>query len=202
MIALTSLSPRTGDALSDMRAAGFSSVIAKPARTAKLLDALLKAVAPHHAPEAETAACERAETAAHGLTILLVDDNRINRKVGRKTLEKNGFSTDLATGGMEAVEMALAGAFDVILMDIEMPEMDGVSAARKIREAMGDDARPFIVALTANAQTSDRDTYLRAGLDDYLSKPVNEAELLGCLERGMAFREAQRIRPAKEGRAV
>ncbi|MCU4652132.1 response regulator [Roseibacterium sp. SDUM158016] len=201
MIVLTSLTSTAAGSWSDMRAGGFSSIIAKPARTAQLLEGLAKAVAPGVLPEAETKAGGADATQAGGLSILLVDDNRINRKVGTKVLEKNGFSPEVATGGPEAVSMALAGSFDVILMDIEMPDMDGVTAAAKIREAMGDGPRPFIVALTANAQVSDRETYLRAGMDDYLSKPVNEAELLGSLKRGAAFRAAQLGQPATEERS-
>ena len=87
--------------------------------------------------------------------------------------------------------MALDTAYDVILMDIEMPDMDGVTAANKIREALDNRPRPYIVALTANAQVSDRENYLKAGLDDYLSKPVDETELLECLVRGAAFAKAQ-----------
>jgi signal transduction histidine kinase/DNA-binding response OmpR family regulator/HAMP domain-containing protein len=202
MIGLTSLSSTATGSWSDIREAGFSSIIAKPARTAQLLESLAKAVASGGLTEVETPAGRAERTQARDLSILLVDDNRINRKVGLKLLERNGFSSEVATGGPEAVSMALDGAFDVILMDIEMPDMDGVTAAAKIREAMGDRPRPFIVALTANAQVSDREAYLKAGLDDYLSKPVDEAELLGCLERGVAFREAQSGRSTTEGRAV
>jgi signal transduction histidine kinase/CheY-like chemotaxis protein/HAMP domain-containing protein len=202
MIVLTSLSSTATGLWSDIRAAGFSSIIPKPARTAQLLEGLAKAVAPGALPEAEAPARGAEDTEGKDLSILLVDDNRINRKVGLKLLEKNGFSSEVATGGPEAVSMALEGAFDVILMDIEMPDMDGVTAAAKIREAMGDRPRPFIVALTANAQVSDREAYLKAGLDDYLSKPVDEAELLGCLKRGVAFREAQLGRSTTEGRAI
>lgn len=191
IILLTSLAPGAGDVWSDIRAAGFSSIVAKPAKSAQLLNALARAIAPDLVYEDEMAKGATEGRAAQDLSILLVDDNRINRKVGCKLLERHGFAPEVATGGPEAVSMALDGVFDVILMDIEMPEMDGVTAAGKIRSSMGDHTRPFLVALTANAQVSDREIYLKAGMDDYLSKPVDEAELLGCLNRAVAFRAVQ-----------
>jgi CheY-like chemotaxis protein len=117
-----------------------------------------------------------------------VDDNRINRKVGQKMLAKNGVEPDIASDGAEAISMASRGAYDVILMDIEMPEIDGVTAATKIRNDFEGRPRPFIVALTANAQVSDRESYLASGMDDYLSKPVDETALIACLKRGAEFR--------------
>jgi signal transduction histidine kinase/DNA-binding response OmpR family regulator/HAMP domain-containing protein len=191
MILLTSMTPGDPGFWSELRASGFSSILAKPAKTTQLLFALANAVAPDTLPASEDKADAKSAVDAEDLSILLVDDNRINRKVGVKLLERNGFTPQVATGGPEAVSMALEGAFDVILMDIEMPDMDGVTAAAKIREAMGDGLRPYIVALTANAQVSDRESYLKAGMDNYLSKPVNEGDLLICLNRGAAFRETQ-----------
>jgi signal transduction histidine kinase/DNA-binding response OmpR family regulator len=202
MILLTSLTPGEPGFWSELRAAGFSSIIAKPAKISQLLFALANAVAPDTLPTTEDRTDATGTVDAEELSILLVDDNRINRKVGCKLLERNGFAPQVATGGPEAVSMALDGAFDVILMDIEMPDMDGVTASAKIREAMGNRLRPYIVALTANAQVSDRETYLKAGMDDYLSKPVNEDDLLVCLRRGAAFREAQLGRKTTQERAT
>ena len=190
MILFTSLTPVEPGFWVEIREAGFASVMAKPAKSGQLLQALVSAMIGGErraVPEAEAL-----EVPAETLSILLVDDNRINRKVGQKMLAKNGYDSDLATGGAEAVALAAAGSYDVILMDIEMPEMDGVEAAAEIRRAFEGRPRPYIVALTANAQVSARDTYLDAGMDDYLSKPVDEAALVTSLKRGAAFREAQR----------
>ncbi len=106
-------------------------------------------------------------------------------------LAKNGYESDLASGGAEAVRLATGGSFDVILMDIEMPGMDGLEAASQIRRAFEGRPRPYIVALTANAQSSARAAYLEAGMDDYLSKPVDEEALISTLKRSAAFRQAQ-----------
>ncbi|SDD54685.1 response regulator [Ruegeria marina] len=190
MILFTSLTPAEPAFWVEIRKAGFASVLAKPPKSAQLLQALASAVGwqeRHAAPEAEAP-----EVPAEALSILLVDDNRINRKVGQKMLAKNGYGSDLACGGAEAVGLAAGGTYDVILMDIEMPDMDGVEAAAEIRRAFEGRPRPYIVALTANAQTSARDTYLDAGMDDYLSKPVDEAALVASLKRGATFRQAQR----------
>ncbi|WP_413717050.1 response regulator [Silicimonas sp. MF1-12-2] len=193
LILFTSLTPTEPEFWSRVREADFSSILTKPAKSSQLLHSLTSAVAEagaadEHEYEYEVGVARDQQLV---LSILLVDDNRINRKVGQKLLAKNGYDIDLATGGAEAVGMAADGRYDVVLMDIEMPEMDGIEAARKIRETLDSEHRPFIVALTANAQASARETYLGAGMDDYLSKPVVEADLLACLERGEAFRASQ-----------
>lgn len=190
MILFTSLTPAEPDFWAEIRNVGFASVIAKPAKSAQLLQALASAIGGQErcvAPETEVP-----EVRAEALSILLVDDNRINRKVGQKMLAKNGYNSDLASGGAEAIGLATGGSYDVILMDIEMPEMDGVEAAAKIRHAFEGRHRPYVVALTANAQASARDAYLNSGMDDYLSKPVDEAAMVASLKRGAAFRQAQR----------
>lgn len=201
VILFTSLTPAEPGFWAEIREAGFASVIAKPAKSTQLLNALASAVGLEDAPPPEADAQARPEAPGEALSVLLVDDNRINRKVGQKMLAKNGYDPDIAAGGAEAVSMASKDAYDVILMDIEMPEMDGVSAASEIRKSFQGRPRPFIVALTANAQVSARESYLKAGMDDYLSKPVDEAGLIACLKRGAAFRRAQRGQgePAKTG---
>ena len=192
MILFTSLTPAEPGFWAEIREAGFASVMAKPAKSAQLLHALaLVFGGQDQDPGMVAGSSDTSEDTTEPLTILLVDDNRINRKVGQKMLEKNGYETDLAKGGAEAVALATSNSFDVILMDIEMPEMDGVEAAAQIRQALEGQPRPYIVALTANAQSSARDTYLAAGMDDYLSKPVDEWALLETLKRGAAFRRSQ-----------
>ena len=116
------------------------------------------------------------------LSILLVDDNRLNQKVGTKILKQLGLVPDIAGNGIDAIQACVDTCYDVVLMDIEMPDMDGMEAARKIREARLDRA-PFIIALTANAMASDRERYLEAGLDDYLSKPLEPELLVASLQR-------------------
>jgi signal transduction histidine kinase len=108
--------------------------------------------------------------------ILLVEDNPVNQMLAMSMLQKLGASADLAKDGAEAVEKATAGAYDLILMDLQMPRMDGLTATRAIR-ATGGIRQPRIVALTANAMDSDREACVAAGMDDFLSKPFQASEL-------------------------
>jgi len=108
--------------------------------------------------------------------ILLVEDNPVNQMLAMSMLQKLGASADLAKDGAEAVEKATVGAYDLILMDLQMPRMDGLTATRAIR-ATGGIRQPRIVALTANAMDSDREACLQAGMDDFLSKPFQASEL-------------------------
>ena len=110
------------------------------------------------------------------LKILLVEDNAVNQMLALGMLQKLGLNADLATDGAEAVERVRETSYDLILMDMQMPRMDGLTATRAIR-AMPELRQPRIVALTANAMESDRDACLAAGMDDFLSKPFKAAEL-------------------------
>jgi len=108
--------------------------------------------------------------------VLLVDDNQINQKVALKQLERLGCRTDVASNGYEAIAQATAHAYDIIFMDIQMPEMDGVTATRHIKEQLGK-ACPPIVAMTAYSMKDDGIKFMNQGLDDYVSKPVKSSDL-------------------------
>ena len=107
------------------------------------------------------------------LKILLVEDNPINQKVASRVLEKAGHSVTIAGNGMEAITQVSDSEFDLVLMDVMMPEMDGITATVAIRESeLGTDRHLPIVALTANAMLGDREKCLEAGMDGYVSKPI------------------------------
>ncbi|HLJ21716.1 MAG TPA: ATP-binding protein, partial [Stellaceae bacterium] len=125
----------------------------------------------------------RSGTDLTGYRVLLVEDVEINRLIAREALRRMGCGVEMAEDGARAVEMALAADYDLVLMDIQMPRMDGVEAARRIRAAGGPRSRVPIVALTAHAMASERESYLAAGLDDYLSKPFKPAALREIVAR-------------------
>jgi CheY-like chemotaxis protein len=117
------------------------------------------------------------------LKILVVEDNLINQKVTLKILRQFGYQADLAANGIEAIAAVERERYDVVFMDMQMPEMDGLEATRRICASHSADNRPYILAMTANALKGDRELCLDAGMDDYLSKPVNPQELKTALER-------------------
>jgi CheY-like chemotaxis protein len=119
--------------------------------------------------------------ARHPLRILLAEDNVVNQKLALRILQQMGYRADLASNGLEAVESVGRQAYDVVLMDVQMPEMDGLEATRRICARWGPGARPRIVAMTANAMQSDRDLCLAAGMDDYLTKPIRVERLVEAL---------------------
>lgn len=188
MILFTSISPAEPHFRERVKELGFSAVVTKPAKSSHLLNALSKALD----AGGEDARSEKPDEAApavagdQDLRILVVDDNLINQKVAKKTLKRLGYEPDIVDGGEAAVERCLAENYDVVLMDIEMPDMDGITASGLIREKLPADRHPYIVALTANAMASERETYLGAGMDGYLSKPLDVQALIETLEAAAA----------------
>lgn len=112
-----------------------------------------------------------------------MEDNKVNQKIAMTLLGRLGHAVDLAENGSEAVAAASREAYTLILMDMQMPEMDGLAATRQIRSRAGPNARTPIVALTANAMQSDQDNCRAAGMDDFLAKPFNRESLVACLAR-------------------
>ncbi|MFW5881074.1 MAG: response regulator [Roseicyclus sp.] len=198
MILFTSISPTDREFLDAARSAGFASLIGKPAKSSQLLTALTRALGSDGAPRDGDGAATVAQIPDRAdLSILVVDDNAINLKVASKILKRMGYACDLARSGPEAIARAAATAYDLILMDIEMPDMDGLTAAAEIRAGIAEDARPFIAALTANALVTDRESYIEAGMDGYLSKPIEEDALADILDQAATI--AQRRRAAASG---
>ncbi|MBT5047307.1 MAG: response regulator [Rhodospirillaceae bacterium] len=117
------------------------------------------------------------------LRILLAEDNQVNQLVAKTILQKGGHTIDIANNGIEALMMANKIAYDVILMDVQMPEMGGIEATQKIRRLPGTAGQTPIIAMTANAMKGDRETYLNSGMDDYVSKPIDPGSLSAALGR-------------------
>ena len=124
-----------------------------------------------------------------GLRILVAEDNDVNQLVIIAMLEQLGHSCVLARDGLEAVAKVQASSFDLVLMDIQMPNLDGLSATRQIRALPGAAADIPIIALTANAMVEDRETYLEAGMDDHVSKPIETKELVQAIARALALHD-------------
>ena len=122
-------------------------------------------------------------SSGHPLRILLAEDNNVNQRVALAMLAKGGHEIDIANDGVEALMMASQKQYDVVLMDVQMPNMSGVDATRKIRRLPGPNADVPIIAMTANAMVGDRESYLAAGMNDYISKPIDPGMLSAAITR-------------------
>jgi two-component system, sensor histidine kinase and response regulator len=189
LILLTSV-PRQGDG-HDFAAAGFAGYLVKPVPSADLVEALaavLDAPAPGRLVTRYTPAEARVESRAGvsaeplGLRVLVAEDNRVNQKLVSRLLEKQGCVVEAVDDGRAAVEKAQHFAYDLILMDCQMPQMDGFEATAAIRREPGLAGTVPIVAVTANAMQGDREKCLAAGMNDYISKPIAVKDLKRVLE--------------------
>ncbi|HEX8899184.1 MAG TPA: response regulator [Chthoniobacterales bacterium] len=168
---------------------GVASYLTKPVCQSDLLDAILVALGRTEAEQKEE--LSRTRTADRSaLRILLAEDNLINRAVAVGILQKHGHTIVHACNGREAVEAVSAQAFDLVLMDVQMPEMDGLEATRRIRESEQTSAEHIrIVAMTAHAMVGDRERCLAAGMDDYVSKPLRKEDLLRVITATQSEKE-------------
>jgi len=169
------------------RELGIRLHVTKPVRRAELKTAILRAIArwtPSDAgsatPQPTVAAEPRSNSAMH---ILLAEDNVVNQRLAVRILEKEGHAVVVATSGVEALKALEQHDFDVVLMDVQMPEMGGFEATAKIRERERSGTHTPIIAMTAHAMTGDRERCLEAGMDEYISKPIRAADLIGLLEK-------------------
>ncbi|MBI3876608.1 MAG: response regulator, partial [Verrucomicrobia bacterium] len=168
-------------------AAGVSNFIFKPFRQAQCLETLARVFDTTPADSRRTAPSTSAFdgdlAARHPLRVLMADDNIVNQKVGTKMLQKLGYESDVANNGAEVLKLLEGAPYDVVFMDVQMPEMDGFEATRQIIQRYDVERRPTIIAMTGNALEGDREKCLAAGMDDYIAKPVRIAELQEALER-------------------
>ena len=164
----------------------FAASLAKPIKVQQLYEVLLSVLgsAFERRPPAPARPTYDAHMAEHlPLRILLAEDNTVNQRVATRTLERLGYRIDMAANGCEALEALQRQPYDLVLMDVQMPELDGLSATRRIRSEITSLRQPRIIAMTASAMQGDRELCLAAGMDDYISKPMHVDELVAALER-------------------
>jgi PAS domain S-box-containing protein len=163
-----------------LRECGFDANVAKPVRPSQLFGRVLEVLQPGAAPHEEPSEIPAPKP---GRRVLLAEDNEINQRIVMRLLEKVGCHAERVANGREAVEALGRNTFDLVLMDVQMPEMDGFAATEEIRRREAGRRRTPIAAMTANAMTGDREKCLAAGMDDYISKPVRLENLQRMLNR-------------------
>jgi CheY-like chemotaxis protein len=165
----------------------FAATLAKPLRQSQLFDTLMNLLAPQSDTKAPQPVAkpkiDATLAARHPLRILLAEDNAVNQKLALRLLQQMGYRADVASNGVEAIECVERQTYDLVLMDVQMPEMDGLEASRRITAKWKPDDRPRIVAMTANAMQGDREECLAAGMDDYVTKPIRVDALVESLLR-------------------
>jgi len=165
----------------------FDAFLSKPIHQSNLFDTLVGIIAREDAPSAAApapvSALDSGMAARHPLRILVAEDNVVNQKLALRILQRMGYRADLASNGIEALESGQRQTYDVVLMDVQMPEMDGLEAARRITARWPAQHRPRIVAMTANAMQGDRDMCIAAGMDDYITKPIRVDQLVTALNK-------------------
>ena len=164
----------------------FVSFLSKPIKQSQLYNALVSVfeaqpITKTHEPATMTFDSQMATRLP--LRILLAEDHAINQRLALQMLKKMGYRADVVANGLEALDAVLRQPYDVVLMDVHMPEMDGLEATRRICQQMQGTPRPLIIAMTANAMQGDREECLEAGMDDYISKPIQVKDLQEALER-------------------
>jgi CheY-like chemotaxis protein len=186
LIFLSSMGRRESGA----EAVQVAAYLMKPLKPSSLFNALTTVFAEQHAAPMPVApgkpALDPGMAERLPLRILLAEDNTVNQKLALRLLERMGYRADVAGNGLEAIAALERQPYDVILMDVQMPEMDGLEATREIRRRWSGPDRPRVVAMTANAMQGDRELCLEAGMDDYVSKPINVDELVRALTESSA----------------
>jgi CheY-like chemotaxis protein len=178
LVGLTSLGKR------QVRVKGFAGFLTRPPKSSLVYDLLADILFKAQPWTTDAVPVSNHDMGKfHPLRILLAEDNVVNQKVALRILERMGYRADLAANGIEVLEAVERQTYDVVLMDVQMPEMDGLEATARIRTRWGKADEPWIIALTANALTGDRERYLAVGMNDYVSKPVRIEDLKAVLSR-------------------
>jgi GAF domain-containing protein/DNA-binding response OmpR family regulator len=162
----------------------FAAYLHKPVRQSQLFDTLVSLLGVTPANPAQETPKPRTDgemAVRHPLRILLAEDNVVNQKLALRLLSQMGYRADLASNGIEAIESVERQTYDVVLMDVQMPEMDGLEASKRITARWAADMRPRIIAMTANAMAGDRELCMAAGMDDYVTKPIRVEALVQAL---------------------
>ncbi|HAX90320.1 MAG TPA: hypothetical protein DCY91_29810, partial [Cyanobacteria bacterium UBA11370] len=195
LVMLTSMGkPETSDKMAE---ANFAAILSKPIKQSQLYNTLTQVLLGKPikirsvcsiAPQIDPYMASRLP-----LRILLAEDNMVNQQVGLHLLRRMGYRADIAGNGLEVLEALRRQSYDVVLMDVQMPEMDGLTATKRICHDWLPSQRPRIVAMTANAMMGDREVCLQAGMDDYISKPIRPEELVRALNNCQDKLNASRL---------
>ncbi|HEY5302881.1 MAG TPA: response regulator [Acidimicrobiales bacterium] len=180
----------------ETKAKGFAASLTKPVRQSELYDCLITSLNDEDISCLEAIAEVHAQVGVARGTVLLVEDNKMNQLVGSKVLSKLGYQFHIANHGGEAVQAVMLNTYDAILMDCQMPEMDGYEATLHIRRMEGNSRHTPIIAMTAAAMEGDREKCLAAGMDDYISKPVRPETMAAVIERWVKDSVATLVSPA------
>ncbi len=186
IVILTSIGEVGG--VSHMKDIGCDGYLVKPVKQSLLLDTITTVINDKYESKkvyqkdvAEIPELNKEELG--GAHILLVEDHPVNQKTATIMLTKAGYSVEVAENGRIAVDMILDNDYDIVLMDIQMPEMDGYEATGKVRTYEGEDKHTIIIAMTAHSMTGDRERCLEAGMDDYLSKPIDQGKMFSVIQK-------------------
>jgi CheY-like chemotaxis protein len=169
----------------------LATILHKPVRPSELLDTLEQMLGVAVEPDAAEARTPESRPDFRGITVLVAEDNPVNQQVVRQMLENLNVTAHIVADGQAAVDAMCDGVYDLVLMDMQMPRMDGVEATREIRALCGEE--PYIAAMTASAMASDRAACLDAGMNDFIAKPVRVDDLERRL-RAVAARRADHSR--------
>jgi signal transduction histidine kinase/DNA-binding response OmpR family regulator/HAMP domain-containing protein len=184
LVLLTSLGRR----IEDLQAGLFAACLTKPTKGSQLYDALISSfdgAAPRAFSQAVSTTDPRLAERIP-LRLLLAEDNAVNQRVALLVLGRLGYRAEVANNGLEVLAALARQPYDVVLMDVQMPELDGLETTRRICRERPRGVRPWIIAMTANAMQGDREMCLAAGMDDYVSKPMRADDLIAAIERAAA----------------